>query len=73
MKATFSFNLPEEQEEYETFTKADKYASIISEYANWLRGISKHGGDQKEHEHIEFYRNKFHEICNEEEIDALCP
>lgn len=43
MKATFSFNLPEEREEYETYRKAPAVASFLWEFEQLLRDNRKYG------------------------------
>ena len=37
MKAVFKFNLPEEQEEYQTFIDANKMQNVLFEMNQWLR------------------------------------
>lgn len=43
MKATFSFNLPEETEEYETYRKAPQIESFLSGFEEYLRRNRKYG------------------------------
>jgi len=43
MKVKFEFFLPEEREEYEIQLNAGKLYSAVWDYAEWLRGICKHG------------------------------
>ena len=47
MQANFTYNLPEEREEFELHMQASSFHSAIYEYDQWLRGICKHG-DPKE-------------------------
>jgi hypothetical protein len=42
-KATLTFNLPEEQSEYELATKAGAYHSVIWEFTQTLRAKTKYG------------------------------
>lgn len=43
MKAILEFNLPEDQEEYNTITKANALFSVIWEHKQSLRSMVKHG------------------------------
>jgi hypothetical protein len=43
MEVTLKFTLPEEQPEYEMHANAGKLYSAVWDYAEWLRGICKHG------------------------------
>lgn len=47
MKAIFEFFLPEERPEYEMHANAGKLYSAVWDYAEWLRGICKHGDPSK--------------------------
>jgi hypothetical protein len=42
MKAVIEFQLPEEQEEFNTFSNASKYYSTLWDLDQWLRGIIKY-------------------------------
>jgi len=43
MKSTLEWSLPEEQHDYELHVNAGKLYSAVWDYAEWLRGICKHG------------------------------
>jgi hypothetical protein len=43
MRATFSFSLPEEQQEFDIFRKASSYAAAIDALYRYLRGKRKYG------------------------------
>lgn len=42
-KVTISFNLPEDQVDFNIHNKASKMHSLIWEFTNFLRGKTKHG------------------------------
>ena len=42
MKATLTFNIPEEQEEFDIASNAHKFYSVISEFDNFLRNKIKY-------------------------------
>lgn len=43
MKATLEFDLPEEQDEFETAVNAHKFRGVISDFLNETRSLLKHG------------------------------
>lgn len=45
MKATLSFTLPDEREEFENCVSADGYRAVIEELSNWLRAKVKYAID----------------------------
>jgi hypothetical protein len=63
MKVTFEFLLPEENAEYEMFANAGKLYSAVWDYAEWLRGICKHG--EPSQVDAEKCRTKLYEFLNE--------
>lgn len=66
MKATLSFNLPEEQEEHKFALNGCKLASEIQEFDYYLRGEIKYSTTLSQ-EHIELYekiREKLHEMVD---------
>ena len=42
-KATLTFSLPEEREDYELCVNAGKIVCAVSDFKNWLRGCVKYG------------------------------
>jgi len=60
MKATFTFDLPEEQEEYETYSRAGKYGSVLWDLDQWLRSEIKYRG-KNEYEPV---RSILHDFLN---------
>lgn len=42
MRATIRFNLPEESEDHKLALKSGKLRSVITEFDNWLRNLSKY-------------------------------
>lgn len=61
MHATLTFNLPEEQEEFETYNKAYKYYAALFDLSNYLRGLEKSGLNPPVHE----IRQYFYEIAGD--------
>lgn len=50
-KVTLSYNLPEEQEEFELASKGARYSYIIDEFDNWLRAELKYNDKLTDQEH----------------------
>lgn len=67
MKAMFEFSLPEENEEYKLHCQAGDFHSAIWEYAQWLRGICKHGNPDEFN--AQKCREKLHELLVEHNVD----
>jgi hypothetical protein len=63
----FEFNLPEENEEYKLHCQANDLHSAIWEYAEWLRGICKHGDPSKFD--ASACRQKLYELFTERNLD----
>ena len=71
MKAKLTFNLPEEQGDFEMAVNGNKYAALIFEYDQWLRNIIKYGSDGISHDKYDAYaecRQKLNEMLMEEGI-----
>ena len=66
MKATLTFNLPEEKEEFETTLLAGKMASFIREFENYLRRLDKY--DLRETYNIVEIRDDFYEKLREHDL-----
>lgn len=73
MKATFTFNLPEEQGEYNVFLQANNMHSAIFEFSNFLRARWKHHEPPTESPGQEYdeIREAFITILNENEVRLL--
>lgn len=64
MVGTLTFNLPEEQEEFEHAQNAHKYRSALQEFDNHLRGQLKYCElSDQEREIYERLREKLAECC----------
>jgi hypothetical protein len=67
MRATLSFTLPEEREEFELASKAGHLDYVIGELDNFLRGKIKYGQHSAEVEAIyQEVRDKLWELRNDE-------
>lgn len=69
MKAILEFTLPEETESFELHSKAGALHAAIWDYAQWLRGICKHGNPDDYN--AEACRDKLYEFINERELNLL--
>lgn len=69
MKATLSFNLPEEREEFELSCKAPNYAIVVEDFQNFLRKKLKYESlteaEAKIYEHVQ---EEFFDILRSREI-----
>lgn len=62
-KATLTFTLPEEREEYDLALNGSRAQTTIDDIDNYLRGKIKYGNLTEEQEAIyEEIRNKLHEL-----------
>ena len=64
MKAYIKFDLPEEQEEYETFNNALNYFCVLWDLDQWLRSEIKYC-DKNEYQPV---RDKLTELMNDRNI-----
>ncbi len=72
MKAKIEFNLPEEQEDFETAVNAYKYRQLVIELDRLLRGKIKHGEYQEEtYDQLQEVRDFLHEFAANENIALL--
>ena len=72
MKATLSFSIPQEQEEFELAQNGGKYKAVLKILDNWLRSKLKHEDlPEQEDKTMNSVRNKLHELLNEEEISLF--
>lgn len=71
MKAIFEFTLPEEIEEFERFNQANDMSSALSEFANYMRSMSKYDDSLNESQYdlLEKLREKYYEILNDNKIE----
>lgn len=69
MKATLEFNLPEENEEFETASNAWKYKSVLWEMDNYLRNKLKYE-ELKGEEYVAYEQVREHlwSLINEENV-----
>lgn len=77
MKAILEFNLPEDQEEYNTITKANGMFSVIWELKQNLRSMVKHGYvdnremTSEEHKIAEKIYDDLHDLISNHDINNL--
>lgn len=69
MKAILEFNLPEDQEEYNSTIKAAEYRSALYEISQWLRSIRKY--EDRQTISLEEAEGKFWAIVSSHEIQDL--
>lgn len=69
MRATFSFNLPEEQTEFDIFRKAPSYAAAIDDLYQYLRAKRKYGhlSDAEQAVYDEIW-HQFHAILSDRDL-----
>lgn len=68
MKGTLEFNLPEDQNEFETCQNGPTYIGAIQEFDNKLRQVLKYGSEEVSTATLEAYseiRKKLHDTCND--------
>lgn len=66
MRATFEFDLPDDNEDYKLHYQASDLHCAIWDYAEWLRGICKHGDPDSVN--AEKCREKLYELLNERNV-----
>lgn len=66
-RSYISFNLPEEQEEFEICMNASKYKNVLYDIDKYLRNLAKH--HDKKTVSIEEVRNLIYKLAEEEKID----
>ncbi len=67
MKASFTFTLPEEQEEYEMMSHANDYRRALEDLDDYLRQKIKYAPDSQPEDHTVLYqeiRSKLWELRN---------
>ena len=68
-KATLTFDLPEEGNEFETAIKGAKYIGTLQEFDNFLRGKIKYAPEdmpEEAYKAFEECRDKLHELANDD-------
>lgn len=72
MKATFEFNLPEEQSEFDIFCNAQNMCSAIGELDTELRAAVKYGScPEWDTETTMVIRDKLHQILKDNDVETL--
>jgi hypothetical protein len=69
MEAILKFNLPDDQEDFDTAVNGAKWSLAMWELNNWLRSQTKHATDSMSddtYKAFEDTRDKLYEILNEE-------
>lgn len=68
MKATFEFQLPEENDEFDIYVNASDASIALSDFYNYLRSEWKYNGDaytDEQYKTLEVIRERFHELCGD--------
>lgn len=68
---TYTFNLPDEREEYETFLRGPNYESALLEFGEYLKSLMKYDPKGMAVETIDTIREKFHEINSTNETGVF--
>lgn len=68
MIATFSFNLPEEQEEHNDALRGGSYHAVIQDFDNWLRNAIKY--EDKNEIKTQEVRDKLWEAMKEHDLSV---
>ena len=74
MKATFEFKLPDEEQEYFKFSRAEDLFNAAYSFDRYLRDTIKYNPDDlhsSELDLLQKVRDKFHEILQEHEYSLL--
>lgn len=70
MKATFEFNLPEDQREYEVMNQASKMQSFLWDFSQQLRSWYKYHHDFKDaNDALNQIRDEFYRLLNDHEVN----
>lgn len=68
--AILKFNLPEEQHEFDTATKAGDVKSMLWDFSNQLRSWEKYHHDFKDaNDALDKIREEFYRLLNEYHVD----
>jgi hypothetical protein len=70
MKATFEFNLPEDQHEYDVMNQSSKVQSFLWDFSQQLRSWYKYHNDFKDaNDALDKIREEFHRLLNEHQVN----
>ena len=70
MKATFEFNLPEDQREYEVMNQASKTQAFLWEFSQQLLSWYKYGHQFKDADDaVNKIREEFYQLLNDNEVN----
>lgn len=72
MKATLTFNLPEDDDNFQLAIKGSAMYDVLWEIDQWLRSNTKHAPDTISEDTLNAYqecRNKLRELMSENEVD----
>jgi hypothetical protein len=70
-KITVEYNLPEEQDEFETANNASKYYSVLWDLDQYLRNITKYASNDTTEDQLTAYyalRDEFHKLMVEHNV-----
>lgn len=67
MRASFEFDLPDENEEYKMHVKASDVHCAVWDFAEWIKNICKHGNPNDFN--AEKCREKFFDCLREHDVD----
>lgn len=68
MEATLKFNLPEENEEFNTAVNANNYKNALSELNQYLRNESKWSSDENKSEIAQILRDELCRLMSENNV-----
>ena len=69
MKAKLTFNLPEEQEEFNDAINGNAFKAVIWELDQWMRSQIKHGDLADDvHEKVQEIRDQLHSILDDNNV-----
>ena len=74
MKATLTFNLPEDDEDFQMAIKGSSMYGVLWEMDQWLRANTKHSPDTASEDTYNAYlqcRNQLRELMGENEVDFI--
>lgn len=68
MEATLKFNLPEENDEFNTAVNASNYKNALWELDQYLRNKAKHSSDEPEGEIAQIVRDELFRLMSENNV-----
>ncbi len=66
MRKIFEFTMPDDQDDYDTYSNAHRYRRALEEFREALRQVCKYGEPSDDDTK---WREKFHEILHNNEVD----